>query len=71
MYPVLCKTIVNNKKVISDELKLAQTINNYFESVVGKLGINEYETSPDVVANSRSNDSVDVAIEKIQGPFKY
>ena len=46
---------------------IVQTFNNYFESEVGKLGIKECETSSDVNANSRSKDSIDVAIKK----YKY
>ena len=32
-------TLTNNKNIVSDDFKLAQTSNNYFESTVGKLGV--------------------------------
>ena len=51
---------------ISDNVKLAQTFNNYFKGAVRKFGIKEYEHTSDVNANSRSTGGVDVAIEKYE-----
>ena len=63
MYPVLCNNFINNENVISDDIKLAQTLNNYFESALGKLEIKECEASSDMNPSSRSKDGVSVAIE--------
>ena len=40
-------TLVNkeNNQIISDDLELAQTFNNYSESVVVNLGIKKHESS--------------------------
>ena len=64
MYQSSAITLINNENVITDDFKLVQTFNNYFESVLGKLEIKEYEASSDANASSRSKDGVDVAIEK-------
>ena len=45
-------------------MKLAQTLNIYFESTVGKLRTKECEANFDLNANFRSKNGVDVAIEK-------
>ena len=50
-------TLINNENVIPDDFKLAQTLNNYFKSAVGKLGIKKREASSNV-------NGVDVATEK-------
>ena len=57
-------TLVNNKAIISNGFKLAQTLNIYFESTVGKLRTKECEANFDLNANFRSKNGVDVAIEK-------
>ena len=57
-------TLINNENVISDNFKLTQNFNNYFEGALRKLEIKECEASSDVNANSRSKDCFDVAIEK-------
>ena len=59
-------TLVNkeNNQIISNDLELAETFNNPFESVVANVGINEYESSVTDNTKSGPNDGVDLAIEK-------
>ena len=56
-------TFINNENVISNDFKLAQTLNNYFESAIEKLRMKESKASSDVNPNSRSKHDADVAIE--------
>ena len=59
-------TLVNkeNNQIISDDLELAETFNNYFESAVANLGIKGYQNNVIENTNSGSKDGVDLAIEK-------
>ena len=49
--------------VSGDEMRIAESINNYYKNAVGKLGLNEYENSFDVNENNNL-DPVDVITEK-------
>ena len=59
-------TLINteNNQIISDDLELTETFNNYFESVIANLGIKEYENSVTDNTNSELSDGVHLAIEK-------
>ena len=59
-------TLINteNNQIISDDLELTETFNNYFESAIANLGIKEYESSVTDNTNSESSDGVHLAIEK-------
>ena len=53
-----------NNQIISDDFELAETFNNYFESAVTNLGIEEYENNVTENTNSGSKDGVDLATDK-------
>ena len=53
-----------NNQVISDDIELAETFNNYFESALANLSIKGYENNVTDNTNSGSKDGVDLAIEK-------
>ena len=53
-----------NNQIISDDFELAETLNNYFESAVANLGIEEYENNVTENTNSGSKDRADLATDK-------
>ena len=48
-----------NNQINSDDLELAETFNNYFESAVANLVVKEYE-------NNVNDNVIDLAIENIK-----
>ena len=59
-------SLVSNNKVISEDLELAKTFNNYFGNAVNNLGIKECEFDLDVDSNCNYMNGVDIAIHKFK-----
>ena len=57
-------SLVNEGNVISDDLELAKTFNNFFENAVDDLEIKEYES--DLSLDITSTDPIDSVIMKYQ-----
>ena len=59
-------TLVNkeNNQIISDSLELAETFNNYFESAVANLGVEEYENNVTNNTHSDPKDGADLNFER-------
>ena len=58
--------LVSNNKVISENLELAKTFNNYFGNAVNNLGIKECEFDLNVDSNCNYMNGVDIAIHKFK-----
>ena len=59
-------SLVSNNKVISEDLELAKTFNNYFGNAVNNLGIKECEFDLNVDSNCNYMNGVDIAIHKFK-----
>ena len=59
-------SFVSNNKVISEDLELAKTFNNYFGNAVNNLGIKECEFELNVDSNCNYMNGVDIAIHKFK-----
>ena len=57
-------SLIHNENVISDDQKLADTFNNFFEHTVDNLGIQEYQSDHNIDINSILDDAIDYAIAK-------
>ena len=56
-------SLVRGDEIISDDIEIAESINNYYKNVVGKLGLKEYENSFDINENNNL-DPIDIITEK-------
>ena len=55
--------LVSGDEIISDDIEIAEIINNCYKNAAGKLGLKEYENSFDINENN-SLDPVDIITEK-------
>ena len=56
-------SLVSGDEIISDDIEIAESINNYYKNAASKLGLKEYENSFDINENN-SLDPVDIITEK-------
>ena len=56
-------SLVSGYEIISDDIEIAESTNNYYKNAVGKLGLKEYENSFDINQNNNL-DPVDIITEK-------
>ena len=56
-------SLVSGHEIISDDIEIAESINNYYKNAADKLGLKEYENSFDINENINL-DPVDIITEK-------
>ena len=59
-------SLIHNDIDISDDQKLEDTFNNFFEQAVDNLGIQEYQSDHNIDINYISDDPIDYAKQNIK-----